>query len=107
MSDESLNGVTQDGAGEAIPRLGQFVSEGEDTAEGETRPAGSDLLSSGGMGGGAEPRRSRGDAESPIPPSASRASGVPPLSGPQRGVKPRAGGVRRSSVAMSRDEREL
>ena len=51
MLEERLNGVAQDDAGEAIPRPGQFVSGVEDTTDGETRSAGSDLLSSGGGGG--------------------------------------------------------
>jgi transposase InsO family protein len=108
MSDEMLNGGAQDDAGEAIPRPGQFGIRDGETTEGETRPAGSNLLSSGGMGGGAESRRSRGEAESPIPPSASRVSDVPPLAGhgSKSGAKARASGTARSA-AMGRDAQEL
>src|SRR6185312_4150052 len=106
MSGESRNGLFQDDA-EEINSGGQGSSPPVD----------------GVVGGRAEPRRSRGEAEPPTTPSAVRTSGVsdmppspssppspipptsdvPPLSGrgPLPGRKPR------SRTAMSRDVREV
>src|SRR5262245_63512455 len=106
MSEERLNGQGRDERSAEYSAAEQFLTESEDTAEGMPGEETDQVEARDGSGGGAEPRRSRGDAESPLP-GASQVSGVPRLSGPKPGAKPRVARTPRTGAAMSRDERDL